>query len=75
VKRRKRARPVKLESCWEAGDARALLELGIAAMVRASRSGDGAVAKKAGAWLVEYAGSLLKEEERASGESPGKWVC
>jgi hypothetical protein len=75
VKRRKRAAPVKLERCEESRDARALLELGIAAMVRASRSGDVAVAKKAGEWLVKYAGSLLKEEERASGETAGKWVC
>jgi hypothetical protein len=49
--------------------------MGLAAMVRASRSGDGAVAKKAGEWLVKYAGSLLKDERTASGGKLGKWVC
>ena len=67
---------VRLDRCPEYDDARALLEIGIAAMVRLSRCGDPAVAREAAQWLAEYEERLRKserqaEEETASGVSPG----
>jgi hypothetical protein len=66
---------VRLYRCREYRDPWALLEHGIAAMVRLSRCDDPAIALKAGRWLVEYAESLMNgkpkaKEETASGVSP-----
>ena len=71
MKGNKPAHPVRLQRCPEYGDAQALLEHGIAAMVRVSQSDDLAQALKAGRWLVEYGERLMKaKEETASAVSP-----
>jgi hypothetical protein len=71
-----------LRRCPEYNNPRALLEHGIAGMVRLSRCGDPAVALKAGQWLAEYAESLMKgkrqakEEVASSQDGSGQWrVC
>jgi hypothetical protein len=66
---------VRLDRCPEYRDPRALLEIGIAGIVRVSQCGDPVVAKKAAQWLAEYAERLLNSErqgkaEEASGDSP-----
>ena len=71
MKGNKPARPVRLLRCPEYRDPRALMEHGIAALVRVSQSDDLAVALKAGQWLVEYGEKLMKaKEEAASAVSP-----
>jgi hypothetical protein len=67
--------PVRLDRCPEYDDARALLEIGIAGIVRVTQSSDPVVAKKAARWLAEYEERLRKserqaKEETASGVSP-----
>jgi hypothetical protein len=57
------------------GDAQALLEHGIAAIVRVSQSDDLQLALKATQWLIEYAERSMKgkrqaKEEEASAVSP-----
>jgi hypothetical protein len=76
--------PIVLLRCPEYNNPQALLEHGMAGMVRVSKSGDPAVALKAGQWLVEYAESLrsgkrpAKEEDLSTaslGGSPPWRVC
>ena len=71
---KKPAQPVKLERCPEYRNPWALIEQGIAAMVRASQSEDPGVAMQAGEWLAEYAEKLRAgprqvKEEIAGGRS------
>jgi hypothetical protein len=65
-----------LQRCPEYRDPWALIEHGIAGMVRLSRCRNPAVALEACRWLARYAESLLKSERQgkaggASGVSPG----
>jgi hypothetical protein len=75
TKGNKPARPVRLLRCREYRNSQALMEQGIAAMVRVSQCDDPALAQKAGQWLVEYGERLLNgkrpaKEETASTDSP-----
>ena len=75
MKGNKPARPVRLLRCREYRDPQALMEHGIAAMVRVSQCEDPALALKAGQWLVEYGERLLNgrrpaKKETASTDSP-----
>ena len=75
MKGNKPARPVRLLRCPEYRDPQALMEHGIAAMVRVSQCDDPALALKASQWLVEYGGRLMSgkpkaKEEDASTDSP-----
>jgi hypothetical protein len=62
------SRPAGLERCPFYRDSRALLEIGIATIVRVSQCDDPAIALKAGRWLVEYGERLRKGEVMAQGE-------
>lgn len=71
----KLAHPVKLRRCPEYDDPGALIEHGVAAMVRVTQGSDPQLALKASQWLVEYAESLRNgkrqaKEEAASTVSP-----
>ena len=73
--RNKPARPVRLFCCPEYRDPRALVEHGIAAMMRISQCDDRAIALKASQWLIEYGEGLIKgkrqpKEEDSSTVSP-----
>jgi hypothetical protein len=75
MKGNKPARPVRLLRCPEYRDPRALVEHGIAAMMRISGCDDLAIALKAAQWLIEYGEGLMKgkrpaKEETASTDSP-----
>ena len=62
---------MRLRRCPEYDDLRALIEHGVAAMVRVSECEDRAIAMKAAQWLVEYGQRLMKaKEETASAVSP-----
>jgi hypothetical protein len=70
-----RTNSVRLNRCPEYDDPRALLEHGIAGMVRITQCDDPAMALKASHWLARYAESLMKgkpkaKEEDASAVSP-----
>ena len=69
MKGNKPAHPVRLLRCPGYRDPQALMEHGIAAIVRVGRSDDLAVALKASQWLVEYAESLLNGERQAKEET------
>ena len=71
-----REETVRLDRYPEYRDPRALLEIGIAGIVRVIQCGDPRLARKAAQWLVKYAESLRSSEhggkaEGASGVSPG----
>jgi hypothetical protein len=75
AKRNQPAEFVRLERCPGYDDPRALLEHGIAGIVRVIQCGDPAVAREAVQWLAEYEERLRKgerraKEEEASGVSP-----
>jgi len=75
MKGNKPARPVRLLRCPEYRDPRALVEHGIAAMMRISQCDDRAIALKASQWLIEYGEGLIKgkrqpKEEDSSTVSP-----
>jgi hypothetical protein len=75
-----REETVRLRRCSEHDDPRALIEHGIAAMVRVTRCDDPQLALKAGQWLIEYGERFMKaKEETASAVSPdgsARWrVC
>ena len=69
AQRNKRTNSVRLNRCPEYNYPQALMEHGIAAIVRVGRSDDLAVALKASQWLVEYAESLLNGERQAKEET------
>ena len=68
MKGNKPARPVRLLRCPEYRDPQALMEQGIAAIVRISQCADPAIALKASQLLVEYAEGLIKGKRQAKEE-------
>jgi hypothetical protein len=84
TKGNKPAHPAMLQRCPFYRDPRALIEHGIATIVRVSQCDDLALALKAAQWLVKYGEGLMKgkrqaKEEIAATVSPdgsGQWrVC
>jgi len=69
AKRNQPAECVRLERCPGYDDPRALLEHGIAMIVRVSQCDDPALALKAGQWLVEYGERLLNGRRPAKQET------